>query len=182
MANTMQMYGPSDDSGADTTGLSSDASSDTSGTGMGGYGAGSQAGGDFISSLGALYSGQSEAAALNAQSTIQAQNASLDLAASRTNAARSQILSGQRIGAIQAAAGASGVTQSGSVLSILAASTMNAEMDRQNILFGGQVKAIQAENQSSMDQFGAQSALTGSYFKAAGGMYQGGMSAIAAFA
>lgn len=149
-----------------------DSASSSSGSGMGSYGMAAQGSGDLISGIGGLYAGAMESAALNAQANIQNQNAQLDLEAGNSNAARSQIISGQKIGSIQSAAGGSGVTQSGSVLSIMAASSMNAEMDRQNILHGEQVKAIQSENQASMDQAGAQSALNGSYFKAIGGAFE----------
>lgn len=137
-------------------------------------GTGLQAGGGIIGATGAIYAGEMESGALTAQANLQRQNAQLDLEAGNANAARSQIISGQKIGGIQSAAAASGVTQSGSVLSVMAASSMNAEMDRQNILHGAQVKAIQADNQASMDELGAQSAMTGSYFKAVGDMFQAG--------
>lgn len=156
-------------SAEDTTGMGGGAASASSGgttAGLGYVGMGAMAGGDILSGLGALYSGEMESAALNAQANLQMQNAGLDLEAGNANAAKSQIVSGQRIGAIQGSAAASGVTQSGSVLSVLAASSMNAEMDRQNIIHGAQVKAVQAENQASMDKIGAQSSQTGSYMQA----------------
>jgi hypothetical protein len=149
------------------------------GTGKGTYGTVATGAGDLLSTFGSLYAGAMESATLTAQSNIQNQNAQLDIEAGASNAARSQIISGQKIGAIQGAAAASGVTQSGSVLSIMAASSMNAEMDRQNVLYGEQVKAVQEENQASMDAYGAQSAQQGSYFKAAGGAVGAGIAVAA---
>lgn len=174
----MMQTGTGDESPADTSSNSSDFNS--SGNGSGGtIGMGAQGVGTAVSAVGALYAGEMESSALQAQATIQGQNAQLDLDAGNANAARSQILSGQRIGSIQASAGASGVQQSGSVLSVMAASSMNAEMDRQNVLHGAQVKAIQAENQQSMDSAGAQSALMGGYLKAAGGVAQAALMLLA---
>lgn len=160
-------------SDADTTGMggapASGSTWSTADTGMA-----LQGGGGVLGAFGALYAGEMESSALDAQANIQRQNAALDLGAGNANAARSQIMSGQRIGAIQGAAAAGGVAQSGSVLSVMAASSMNAEMDRQNILHGAQVRAIQADNQATMDSMGAQSALTGSYFKALGSVVGSG--------
>ena len=178
------MITPPED-GSDIDAISDSGDDDDSGESsdtLGAFGAAGKGSAPIVSSVGAIAAGAMESAALNAQATIQRQNAQLDLEAGNANAARSQIISGQKIGSIEGAAGASGVTQSGSVLSILAASSMNAEMDRQNILHGAQVKAIQSENQASMDQAGATSAVNGSYFQAIGGLVGGGETAAAAFA
>lgn len=166
----MQYIAPDEGLTTDTSGMDSTDTSATSswtsadsGVAMKGFGGGTSA-------FGSLYAGQMESQALSAQANVQRQNAELDLAAGKANAARSQMLGGQRMGAIQGAAAAGGVTQSGSVLSVMAASAMNSEMDRQNILHGSQVKAVQADNQASMDDIGSKSAQEGSYMSAAGGI------------
>lgn len=166
----MQMLAPdSTDSAMDGV------SSSSAGNSGGSYGIAAQGAGDLMAGIGGIYAGDMESAALNAQANLQRQNSILDLQAGNANATKSLIMSGQRIGALQGAAAASGVSQSGSVLSLMAASSMNAEMDRQNILHGEQVKAIQAENQATMDEVGAQSAQTGGYIKAVGGAIEGGL-------
>lgn len=166
-------------SGGGAIGTPSVADSAASISSAGTAGLAAQGAGDLLSGLGGLYAGGMEAAALRMQANLQLQNGQLDLLAGNANAAKSQIMSGQKIGALQGAAAASGVTESGSVLSVMAASSMNSEMDRQNILHGAQVRDIQAENQASMDSAGAQSAQTGSYFKAIGGGIQTGLIAAA---
>ena len=132
-----------------------------------------EGGGAVLSAGGALYAGQMQAGALNAQANLQRDNAALDLEAGNANAARIQIMGGQKLGSIASEASAAGVTQSGSVLSVMAASAFNNEMDRQNELHGADVKAVNADNQASMDELGAKSALQGSYFTALGDILKG---------
>lgn len=134
---------------------------------------GAMAAGRAVQAGGALYAGQSQAAALDAQAQIQQDNAAEDLAAGNLNAARTQITGQQKLGQIQGAAAAGGVKESGSVLDVMAASSMNSELDRQNVLHGAEIRSVNAENQATMDNIGAQSALTGSYFSAAGAVLTG---------
>lgn len=131
--------------------------------------------GSVVGAAGALVQGQAQANALDRAAEIERNNAALDIQAGEENAAISSIKSNQHIGAIQAGAGASGISQdSGSILDVLAASTANAELDRQNIMHGAKVRAINYENQAAMDEAGAKSAVQGSYFNALGSVLQGG--------
>ncbi len=135
---------------------------------IGGAGAG-------IGAFGALIQGQAQSNALDRAAQIERQNAELDIQAGQTNAAISSINSDKRMGAITAGYGASGVeANSGSALAVLAASTTNAELDRQNIIHGAKVRAINYENQASMDEVGAKSALQGSYMNAMASIVTGG--------
>ena len=119
--------------------------------------------------IGSLMQGQAQASALERQADLNIQNAAEAKAQGAFNANRSQMTAGKRIGDIMAGYGASGVTAtSGSVQEILRSSTANAEMDRLNILHGADLKAIQYENQASMERAGAGSARSGSIFGALG--------------
>lgn len=149
----------------------------SSGGGSGAMSAGStgaMGAGSLIQAGGALYAGQAQSASLDAQAALQRQNAEQDLAAGMLNASRIQAFGATKLGAIEGGAAAGGVTESGSVLNVMAASTMNTEMDRQNTLHGAELKATNAENQASMDELGAKSALQGSYWSAAGSLVSGG--------
>lgn len=126
------------------------------------------------SAAGALYQGEAQQAALEQQAAVQRANAKLDLEKGSVDAARSQTISGGHIANIEASAGAAGVTQSGSVLDVLGASAKNAELDRLNILHGAQVRSVNAENQASMDDLGASSAMKGAYMSAFGSLLSGG--------
>lgn len=128
-----------------------------------------------LSAIGNIVQGQGEASALNYNAQIQQNNATAALISAKLNADKSSLQSNKIIGQAKANYGASGVTSdSGSVLDVIAASSANAELDKQNILYGGQIKAINADNQASLDRISANNALTGSYFGAAGNILKGG--------
>ena len=115
--------------------------------------------GGGVGAFGALQQGQDQSNALNRAAQIERNNAALDIQTGAANAELSSMNSNRRIGAISAAYGASGIaSDSGSVLNVLAASTSNAELDRQNIMHGAKVRAVNYENQAVMDQIGATSA------------------------
>ncbi len=133
------------------------------------------AGGAVVGSVGSLIQGQAQGAALDRAAQIQRQNAQLDIQTGEANAEISAINSNKKIGSITAGYGASGVaTDSGSALAVLAASTSNAELDRQNIIHGAKVRAINYENQAAMDAVGAKSAVQGSYLNAFASLLGGG--------
>jgi hypothetical protein len=62
------------------------------------------------------------------------------------------------LGSIRAAYGASGVTAAGSPLDVLEMSVANAERDRQQILYKGELKALGYEDTRTLSLFGADSA------------------------
>lgn len=137
-------------------------------------GAAGMAGGGLLSGIGALEQGSQTAAALKYQATVQTNNANEALEAASLNANRSSIMAAKTIGAAKAGYGSSGVTSdSGSVAAVLGASAANAELDRQNILYGGQIRAINSENQAHMDEVGAANATSASYLKAFAGVTGG---------
>lgn len=137
-----------------------------------------QAGGGGIAAYGNIIQGQMTAQTLDAQANLQESQASEAEQAGGYNASRAMLLANQKIGQIKGAYGASGVSQtSGSVQDVLGASAASAELDRLNILHGADIKAINYNNQASLDRYGAQSAIYGGNWKAAGSLEQGAMSA-----
>lgn len=129
-----------------------------------------------MSAYGALLQGQMTNQSLQAQAGIQTQNAAEAEAQGQFNATEQGLRSSEAIGKEEANFGASGVTAtSGSVQNVLAASNAHAELDRLNILHGADIKAINYQNQASMDRYGGQSALLGSYFSAFGSVAQTGL-------
>lgn len=118
--------------------------------------------------------GQAQASALDTQAAIARQNATLTRQAGSANAAREEILGSQKMGGIQGAAAAGGVTQSGSVLDVMHTSAMNSELDRLNIVHGAEVRAINYSNQASLDELGAKSAMNSAYINAVGSIMMGG--------
>jgi hypothetical protein len=53
------------------------------------------------------------------------------------------------------------------------ASHMNSELDRMNILHGADIRAINYQNQASMDRYGGENAKLGGYWKALGALTMG---------
>lgn len=132
-----------------------------------------------FSAAGSLIQGQMTSQSLNNQADLQDENALAVRAQAQSNADRQGLISSQKIGASDAAYGASGVTSnSGSVADVIGAGNANAEFDRLNTIHGGDMKAVTDENQATMDRFGAKSALIGSYWSAAGQIAGGTGSAI----
>lgn len=124
-----------------------------------------QAVGGVAGAWGAQVQGQQEANSLEYQATIQKRNAQEALMAAKFNADRLSLSANKMMGAASAGYGAGGVdSSSGSVLSVLAASSANAELDRLNILHGGEMRAVNYENQASIDDLGAKHAIDASYF------------------
>jgi len=133
------------------------------------------AGGMGLGAFGALVQGQQTSDVLQYQATIQSRNAAEARASAQYNADRQSVIASRVIGAESTGFGASGVeASSGSVLSVIGASTANAELDRLNILHGGEMRAVNYENQASLDQLGARHAIQASYFDAISSLVGGG--------
>lgn len=135
------------------------------------YGA---AAGTLIGAYGAWKAGEDQSDALDYQKQIAQQNARNSMIAAKINASRAnmqfQKLQGQDI----ANYGASGVEgSSGSVLAVLGANAQGAEMDKQNILYGGQLRAINYQNQASVDSVAAGRASQAGTLGAVGGLFLG---------
>lgn len=131
-----------------------------------------------IKMYGALKQGSDTASALEQQAQIQQNNASAAMFAARENAMKQTLIASKQIGGESAGYAAAGVaSDSGSVLDVLSASAANSELDRQNILYGGQIRSINYENQASIDRFSGQSAKSASYFNAFGALTGGVTSA-----
>lgn len=135
--------------------------------------------GGSANAVGALIQGQQQSDALNYQAKIQSKNAYEATAAASLNADRQDLIAAKSIGGTKAGYAAAGVdASSGSVMDVLAASAANAELDRQNIIHGGDLRAVNYENQASMDRLGASNAIKASYFNALSSLVGGASSAV----
>ncbi len=134
--------------------------------------------GGATSGIGALTQGQDQSNALTTSARIQRENATEALQKGAFDAQRQELIGGQKIGAADAAYGASGVTStSGSVMDEMAMSHANLEMDRLNILHGADIRSINYNNQASMDSLGAEQTLKGSYMNAVASLFGAGSKA-----
>jgi len=171
---------PVDDSSSDELNLSGSDSGGGFSPAMGFAGLGG-----VLGAYGNITAGNNQAAILERQAGLQTQYAGQALQAGSYNAYRQSILANRTLGAAKASYGASGVdSTSGSVMSVIGASAANAEIDRQNILYGAQIRATNYENQASIENIEAGEASQSGTLGAVGQLLgsAGSMVAIAAFA
>ena len=134
-----------------------------------------QAAGTALSVFGSLQSGKASKQAAEFNEKINRQNAELALVEARDNA---RIVDRQNYllrGSIVAAAGASGGKQDGSVLDVIADAAAQGELEKQMILYRGQLKARGYTNTAALDEYGGEVAQTGSYLKAGAELLSGGV-------
>jgi hypothetical protein len=105
-----------------------------------------------ISAVAAISQMQAAKSAANKNAQIAERNAGI----AREQAARDAEAQGrtarQKIGAARAAYGAAGVTQEGSPLDVLSMSAANAELDKQNILYRGELRGMGYEDTAELDR------------------------------
>jgi hypothetical protein len=87
----------------------------------------------------------------------------------------------RRLGAIRASAGASGVGLEGSPMDVLSMSASEAEMDKQNILYKGRVKAMGYESEAAYEDYTGQEALAQGRIGAASALLVGGAQAASTY-
>ena len=114
--------------------------------------------GGMLSAMGAQAQGQSAAAAQQFNADIAGRDAGLAREAAAYDANLQERQARMQIGSIRAAYGASGVTAEGSPLDVLQMSIENAERDRQQILYRGELKALGYEDTRTLSLYGAESA------------------------
>jgi hypothetical protein len=121
-----------------------------------------------VSAVGAAVGaiGQSNADKYNSQ--VAAQNAVVAQQQAQAAAKVQRENAIRAIGATVVAYGASGVRMEGTPLDVLADSASNAERDRQNILYQGQIRAAGYQNQSQLDSMGSSNDLIEGGLKATG--------------
>lgn len=112
---------------------------------------------------------QKSAAKYNEKVANQQAQSARDAAAANATAQRRR--SAKTIGSMQAQYGASGVTSEGSPLDILEQSARDAEMDYQNILYGGELSALGHQNTAALEKSRGKNAMTSGYLSAAGSLF-----------
>lgn len=90
-----------------------------------------------------------------------------------SNAEMQRRSAAKKVGSMQAAYAASGVSVEGSALDVLEESARNAELDRQNILYGGELRAMGSESTAALEKSRASNAMTSGYLSAAGSLFKG---------
>ena len=130
-----------------------------------------------VAAYGAIQQGQAAKAAGKFNEAVNAQNAEIARTNARVQAGQVQRENALRLGAIRAAAGASGGTQEGSVLDVIADVGRQGELDRQYVIYQGEAQARGYTNTASLDRMGAKAASNASYYKAGSELLGGAASA-----
>lgn len=127
-----------------------------------------------FTAISAISQGQAAKNEANYNAQIAERNAGVarDQAAADADAQRRHAT--QVLGSARAAYGASGVTAEGSPLDVLTMSASNAELDRQNILYRGELKAMGYQDTARLDRSRAGAAAKNGYFGAASAVLTGG--------
>lgn len=111
-----------------------------------------QAGGQYMQ-------GEEQANQMLREADIMDQNAAIAAAAGRYNMMRQQNEAYKVIGAVKSDYAASGISlDSGSVLDVIRESHINAELDRQNIKYGADLRVLEARTRGEALRVGADNA------------------------
>lgn len=127
-----------------------------------------------MSALGSISQGDAGHAAGRYNQAIEMRNATIARQQAKSAADQQQADARKRIGAMRAGYAASGVTMDGSPLDALSSSAAEAELDRQNILYRGELAAIGAEDSAALYGMQARNARTQGYVGAASALLSGG--------
>ena len=133
-----------------------------------------QAAGAVISAVGALQQGSAAKKASQYNAQIAEQNAAIarqNAAARATQADRETYL---RLGAIRAAQGhAGGEAGEGSVLDVLGDVAAQSELERQQIVYQGELQARGFSNEAELERFSGETKQAGGYWRAGSELLSG---------
>lgn len=134
--------------------------------------------GTAMTAIGQIRQGQAAKAAADYNAQVANNNAIVAEQQSQSQA----MVQGRRAmmqnGGLLANMAANGIeVGEGSPIDILSQSAANAEMDRQNIVYNGRVKAQSLRNQAQLDTFQGETAQSNGFMSAAGTLLSGGSKA-----
>lgn len=131
-----------------------------------------------VSAYSAVRQGQAAKAAATFNETVDKQNADIARANAQAQAKQQDRENFLRLGAIRAAQGKNGgAAGEGSVLDIIGDVAAQGELEKQNILYQGELQARGYGNTATLDRFQGKNALTSSYYKASSDLLEGGSQA-----
>lgn len=130
--------------------------------------------GAAISAVSQISQAQQAKNAANYNAQIASQQATASRQVAAANAERQRRNAERQLGSMQAGYSASGVSSSeGSALDILSQSARDAELDYQNIIYGGETQALGYENTARLERSRAANAMSSGYLSAAGTLATG---------
>jgi hypothetical protein len=135
-----------------------------------------------VGAISAIQQGKSAKAAADYNARINEQNAGIARQEAADLARQQERENYLRLGAIHAAQGKSGgAAGEGSVLDVLGDTAAQGELERQNILYRGELKARGYTNTAALDRFEGSQAVSSSYMKAGTELLSGAASAYDTF-
>lgn len=133
-----------------------------------------QIAGAVVSAVGALRQGQASASAAEYNAQINQQNAQIARDNAAMQARQQDRENYLRLGAIRAAQGKSGgAAGEGSVLDVLADTAAQGELQKQDIIYQGELRARGFQNTANLDEYSASTARSGSYLRAGSELLSG---------
>lgn len=131
--------------------------------------------GSVMSAVGALQQGQAAKSAAEYNATISTQNAGIARQNAADKARQADRETYLRLGSIRANQGASGgASGEGSVLDVIGDVAAQSELERQQIVYQGELQARGFTNDATLETFSGETKQSTSYWKAGSELLSGG--------
>lgn len=130
-----------------------------------------------VSAVSAVRQGRAAQAASEYNRRVNEQNAQIARDEARLQVQQHERETYMRLGAVRAAQGRAGGTAEGSVLDVLADVASQSELERQQIIYRGELRARGYTNTANLDEAAARQARSGGYLRAGGDLLAGGAGA-----
>lgn len=137
--------------------------------------------GTAVAAYGQYQTGQNAKKAASYNAAIMERNAQAARDQARQDAILAEREGRRRLGAINAARGASGIGIEGSPLDVLEESAANAELDRQTILYRGNLRAMGYQDSAALERMRGRHAAEAGYYGAASTLLLGAGKGLAAY-
>lgn len=139
------------------------------------------AAGSVMSAIGSLQQGQAAKAAADYNAAISTQNAAIARQSAADKARQADRETYLRLGSIRANQGASGgAAGEGSVLDVLGDVAAQSELERQHIIYSGELQARGFTNDATLETFSGEAKQSSSYWKAGSELLSGAANYITA--
>ena len=140
------------------------------------------AAGAVVSAVGAIQQGKAAKAAADYNATVSEQNAQIARNDAAMQAVQIERENALRLGAIRAAQGKSGgVANEGSVLDVLGDVAAQGELERQQAIYQGELRARGFTNTAQLDRYSGRQAQSAGYMRAGAELLSGGSRAYSSY-
>lgn len=137
-------------------------------------------GSTIFSAIGSIQQGNAQAKSDAYNASVARQNAKIAEDQGKADLARQQTDAYRKLGAIKAGYGASGITQAGSPMDVLADSFTESQLDANTIIYNSKIKAAGYTNTANLDDASAKNARAAGRTNAASSLLLGGTKAYGA--